>query len=151
MKNNLVVIATALLTCCIPFACGKNECNSNCDSFFPEISFKIVNSSGQNLTCGPNKIYTSDKISIRSYVQNVLADADKAYSGDSTSAATGILFVPASLSSQYYLYINNIKTDSFQLAFQLKEGKTECCPSFYQTTSLQLNNVAVTIPFNIVK
>ena len=151
MKNNLIVCATTLLFSVIFFSCGKNECDSNCDSIFPEINFKIVNSSGQNLTCGPNKIYSSDKIAVRSLIQNVLVDAEKVFSGDSSSAATGILFVPASLSSQYYLYINNIKTDSFQLSFQLQEGKTECCPSFYKTTSVKLNNTAVTIPFNVVK
>lgn len=151
MKNKTLFIAVLALSSSFFLSCGKNECDSNCDSIYPEIIFKIVNGSGQNLTCGPNKIYTSDKIAVKSYIQNVLTNAEKAFAGDSTVATTGLVFVPADLSSQYYLYINNIRTDSFQLGFQFQEGKTECCPSFYKNVSVKLNNTVVSVPFNVVK
>ncbi len=152
MKNRfLPIIALLGISSLLFLSCGKNECDSNCDAVFPEVHFKIVNSTGQNLTCGPNKLYSSEKVAIKSYENAVLVDATKAYAGDSSQASTGLVFVPASLSTQYYLYLNNVRTDSFQLSYQVNQGKSDCCPTFNSITSIKLNNAAVTMPFSVVK
>ncbi len=152
MKNRLLpFIALFGISTLLFLSCGKNLCDSNCDAIIPEVYFKIVNASGQNLTCGPNKIYSSEKLAIKSYVNTVLTDATKAYVGDSTQASTGLVFVPASLSTQYYLYLNNVRTDSFQLTYQMLDGKSDCCPGFYSISSIKLNNGVVTMPISVVK
>ncbi len=129
----------------------KNECSGNCDTVFPELIFKIVNSGDQNLTCGPNKIYTSDKIQFKSVLSGTLTDEAKTFSGDSTSAATGIVLITSGLSSQYYLYLNNVKTDSLQFTYQTFAGKTECCSNYHRVTQVKLNNALITSPYTIVK
>jgi hypothetical protein len=141
---------------CIFYSCGKNSCDTVCDVPYPEIIFTIENNIGQNLASGTNKIYTSDKIKIKYLEGGVLTETEKKYTSNDTgttsiSNSTGILFLPASLSSQYYLYINNVKTDSFQLAYQKFDGKTECCPAYYKSSSLKLNNTPVTVPFKVIK
>ncbi len=139
-------------------SCGKNECDSNCDPLLPIVNFKIVNSSGQNLVSGANKIYNLNQIAIKEIVNNVLVTDSIGFNGDGNLATTPLSFAANSGISQYYLYINNAKTDSFQVSYQLTEGKTSCCPSFTALTALKLNNVATSYtypgnatPFNIVK
>lgn len=133
-------------------SCNNKGCDTvSCDGIFPDITFKIVNSSGQNLTCGPNKIYTSDKFQVKTFFGGNYFDQPKTFNGDSTQAATPIVFSASGLSSQYFLFINNIKTDSFQVTYDAFPGRSDCCPSFNKITQIKLNTVTATMPFNVVK
>lgn len=142
----------------IIFSCGKNDCDAACDPVLPPVNFKIVNASGQNLVSGPNKIYSLIQINIRSFVGGTLTTDSLSFNGDTTLAATPLVFTATSNKPQYFLYINNIKRDSFQVSYQIKDGKAECCPQFTAITELKLNNVVTSYispgnntPVNVVK
>jgi hypothetical protein len=152
----LSLFSALLLSSC---AGSDLDCSGLCQQIYPDIVFKIVNSTGQNLVAGPNKLYTSDKIAIKSLINGVLVNENYyGFSGDSTQAATSLLFTASSVSSQYYLYINNVKTDSLQIVYKDNLPANDCCADFYSITSLKLNNVNTTYiypngpgPLNIVK
>lgn len=136
----------------IASSCSNSACDTvSCAAIFPAINFKIVNSSGQNLTCGPNKIYTSDKYQVKIFAGGVFYEQIKSFDGDSTLASTGIVYTASSLSDKYYLFINNVKTDSFLVSYGVSQSNSDCCPSTNQISQIKLNTTAVTIPFNVVK
>lgn len=127
----LGVLATTL------HGCGENDCGGNCNQVFPEVNFKIVNAGGANLLCGPAKTLHSGQVEIKSNEGGALVNATKNFNGDSTSANTGIVFV-AQLNTQYYLFVNNIRTDSFQVSYRRFDA-SECCQAYNTITELRLN------------
>ena len=135
----------------IHYSCGKPSCGSTCNNVFPEITFKIVNTSGQNLVCGPNKIFNTNRVQIKAVIMGILTDMEKTFTGDTTLATSQVLFITGSVSNQYYLYLNNIKTDSFQVTYLSNYGKSDCCPDYYTISQIKLNNSVVTVPFNVAK
>jgi hypothetical protein len=138
-------------------SCGKNECSVNCALIFPELYFKIVNSAGTNLVCGPGKIYNLSDIKVRSNVANVLVTDSITLNGDASNSQTAIALITNNLSAKYLIYVNNIKTDSFQCSYQTLPAQ-DCCPQYNTITQVNLNNVATaykypgnTAPVNVVK
>lgn len=137
----IVPLLTILFSACT----RDSDCAGVCTPIYPDVVFRIVNSGGQNLVSGPSKAYTSDKISIKYLASGVLTnEAFTGFNGDSTLASTSLVFNTSALSSQYYLYINNVKTDSFQVVYQPNAPADDCCPGYNSITSLKLNNVNTT-------
>lgn len=146
MKQSILLKGLFLFLIIAGIGCA-NTCDSTCDLIFPEVSFKIVNGADENLIAGPNKIYTSNRIKIKSLIGNNLTDATIFYVGDSTQASGAINFSASSLSDTYFLYVDDVKTDSFQVTYQSFEGKSDCCPAYNTITSLKLNNVSTNYVF----
>jgi hypothetical protein len=148
MKKLMFPILTCSLLALSIAGCGENDCGGNCNQVFPEVNFKIVNAGGANLLCGPAKVLHSGQVDVRSLEGGTLVNATKNFNGDSTSANTGIVFV-AQLNTQYYLYVNNIRTDSFQVSYQ-RFDPSECCQAYHTITELKWNGIttAYTYPGN---
>ncbi len=144
MKNIFFTIVP--LSAILLLSCSRDsDCAGVCTPIYPDVVFRIMNSSGQNLVSGPSKAYTSDKISIKYLASGVLTnEAFTGFNGDSTLASTSLVFNTAALSNQYYLYINNVKTDSFQVVYQSNAPSSDCCPGYNGITTLKLNNVNTT-------
>ena len=121
--------------------CNKADlCDGRCDPLFPEVNFMLVNSAGQNLTCGTAKQYSLDKVRLTALSGGTTIEIPLGYTGDSSLSVTNIVFSVA-LYSQVYLSLNNVKTDSFQLAYEHRDGRVQCCPDYEALISLKLNNV----------
>lgn len=140
-------------------SCGKNDCNGNCYPVVPTVKFRIVNSSGVNLLCGPGKTYTSDQVKVMFRPPGASVDSSiyMRFYDDSAYTTSGLSF-PSNIVEKFYLYINNVKTDSFQVSYQFNEPQQSCCPGYTSISQLKLNNTVTTFvnpgnvpPVDVVK
>lgn len=125
--------------------CGKNTCDGACDPIFPEVSFRIVNSAGQNLLCGPAKVLHSGQVRVTFNESGTLREAPQVFSGDSTAVSTGLTFV-TQLAAEYYLEVNGVRTDTFQVAYRRMDA-SECCQAYNTITELRLNGAVTSYTF----